>query len=432
MYKNSFLTNVIEEVRKLNIVDIVKGYINIEKSKAGNHYALCPFHKDNNIGSFIISESKNRAKCFACGQASDSIKIVAKVTNLSYSEAAMKIALDYSIVTSVEYDNFINGKINKDREIETFKTKIKKTEIKKEKEKEKHDNRKLDIIYNTFLDLLSLDDEHRKILKEKRKLSDEEIEERKYKTLETQNVDFSHLMKELNKKEEFKEIKEEEILKRVPGFFQKKVNGRWVWKHYNKQGLLIPIRNAKNEITALQVRKNKKDRNGVRYVWFSSSFAYKPNNSFFRYGTKSSIEIDVLYPEKTPSKGLFITEGRFKSEAITSKLGATSISVQGIYGYKGIEKVIKEIKEETKKKFKDFKGYKNICIAFDSELSTNKNIYKAMKIMSDKIQEKNKEENIFYISWDEKYKGIDDLLFSEESKNVEDYHKLISVYKKKN
>ena len=73
--------------------------------------------------------------------------------------------------------------------------------------------------------------------------------------------------------------------------------------------------------------------------------------------------MDVLYPKEFPSKALFITEGRFKSEAIISRLGAISVSVQGVSSWKGIDALIAKIERIAAKRYEGFTGFKNICIA---------------------------------------------------------------------
>ena len=58
-----------EELNKIrnsvNIVDVVKNYINLEK-KGKNYFCICPFH-DDHTPSMSVSEEKQIFTCFVCG-----------------------------------------------------------------------------------------------------------------------------------------------------------------------------------------------------------------------------------------------------------------------------------------------------------------------------------------------------------------------------
>lgn len=78
----------IEELKtKLNIVDVVGGYCNLQK-KGGSYWACCPLpgHSER-TPSFSVNESGQFYKCFGCGKGGDVIKFIMEMENLDFSEA---------------------------------------------------------------------------------------------------------------------------------------------------------------------------------------------------------------------------------------------------------------------------------------------------------------------------------------------------------
>lgn len=82
---------LIEEIReKNNIVDVVNGYLSLQK-KGGNYWACCPFHNEN-TPSFSVSENKQMYHCFGCGESGNVITFVMKYENFSFREAVKLLA----------------------------------------------------------------------------------------------------------------------------------------------------------------------------------------------------------------------------------------------------------------------------------------------------------------------------------------------------
>ena len=65
--------------------------------------ALCPFHNDKHIGSFMTLPAKNRWKCYACGEHGDNVDFIAKIDRITKSEAAIRILLDFGLITNSEH-----------------------------------------------------------------------------------------------------------------------------------------------------------------------------------------------------------------------------------------------------------------------------------------------------------------------------------------
>lgn len=83
-------TLIDEIIQKVNIVEVVGDYVQLEK-KGRNYVGLCPFHADNNP-SMSVSEEKHIYKCFSCGAGGNAIKFVQDFENISFPDAARKVA----------------------------------------------------------------------------------------------------------------------------------------------------------------------------------------------------------------------------------------------------------------------------------------------------------------------------------------------------
>ena len=88
--------NFFEKLRdQITISDVVRQKVVL--SKKGHEYGgLCPFHSEK-TPSFTVSDQKRFYHCFGCGAHGDVIGFVAETAGMSYKEAAIKLAGDYSI-----------------------------------------------------------------------------------------------------------------------------------------------------------------------------------------------------------------------------------------------------------------------------------------------------------------------------------------------
>ncbi|MDR2355683.1 MAG: DNA primase [Clostridiales Family XIII bacterium] len=90
------MTNIADEIKsRCNIVDVIGRHVTLKKMGA-NYKGLCPFHNEK-TPSFLVSEEKQRFICYGCGVAGDVISFVQRVQNLSFLEAAEKLAGEYGI-----------------------------------------------------------------------------------------------------------------------------------------------------------------------------------------------------------------------------------------------------------------------------------------------------------------------------------------------
>ena len=106
--------NVIDkilEVAKIEEVvqDCLGRYSSSNKAglkKAGVRYkALCPFHDDKSIGSFIVYPKGNCYKCFSCGASGGVVEFLMEREGLSFPDAIRWLGKKYNIeVDNVEVD----------------------------------------------------------------------------------------------------------------------------------------------------------------------------------------------------------------------------------------------------------------------------------------------------------------------------------------
>ena len=82
---------VVEEVRaKNNIVDVISGYVRLQK-KGSTYFGLCPFHNEK-TGSFSVTPSKGMYYCFGCGAGGNVITFIMNYENASFPEAVKMLA----------------------------------------------------------------------------------------------------------------------------------------------------------------------------------------------------------------------------------------------------------------------------------------------------------------------------------------------------
>lgn len=433
MDKRQFLEQTIDTVRSLNIADVIGRYIDLPKRVSSSYLGLCPFHNDTRLGSFVVTPKKGIFKCFSCGEGGDAAKFVALYNGLNYVEAIFEIALQERIISYEEYEEYFKRRRYTKKEVE----KIEKIYVEKDRKKFESDIADIntrDKVFNIFLDSLKLKKEHKEYLNTERQLSDEIIARRKYKSCQYATDTFmKDFLGKLNNSDveyiDGKGIRKrgEEVLEHIPGFYKKKSKGKWQWTFPYNKGIFIPIRNAKGKIAGLQIRRDKKDEHRGRYFWFSSSFAQY--NDKYKYGVSSGSPMDVLYPDKQPNKVLFITEGRFKSEAVIQKIGSVCISVQGVGSWRNIDKTIEEAEKVVRKKYPKFRGFTRIYVAYDFDMSYKYQVYKQLKKMSDFLQEKT-DLALYYLHWTEEYKGIDDMLLNSNCSCPKECGKLFTVHRK--
>ncbi|MDF1751332.1 MAG: DNA primase [Verrucomicrobiales bacterium] len=79
-----------EIIEKVDIVEWIEQYVPLQRS-SGSFKGLCPFHSEK-TPSFNVRPSNQSFKCFGCGESGTVIGFVMKYENLSFPEAARRLA----------------------------------------------------------------------------------------------------------------------------------------------------------------------------------------------------------------------------------------------------------------------------------------------------------------------------------------------------
>lgn len=86
-----------ELINGYDISVLIKKYISVSpssksnKSKKGNLYAICPFHKEK-TASFCITPDRLWFHCFGCGESGNAIQFLMKYEKISFTRAARKFS----------------------------------------------------------------------------------------------------------------------------------------------------------------------------------------------------------------------------------------------------------------------------------------------------------------------------------------------------
>ncbi|MEI6649807.1 MAG: DNA primase [Candidatus Moraniibacteriota bacterium] len=85
------MDSIVPEIKsKLNIVDVVGGYLRLTKS--GAHWkACCPFHNEKSP-SFMVNEERQMFHCFGCGKGGDMFSFVMEMESIDFREALKLLA----------------------------------------------------------------------------------------------------------------------------------------------------------------------------------------------------------------------------------------------------------------------------------------------------------------------------------------------------
>lgn len=88
---------IIEEInRRVDILDLVGRYVSLRRT-GRNYIGLCPFHNED-TPSFTVTPDKQICYCFGCQKGGGPINFLMEIENLSFVEAARKLAAELGIV----------------------------------------------------------------------------------------------------------------------------------------------------------------------------------------------------------------------------------------------------------------------------------------------------------------------------------------------
>lgn len=386
---NEKFSEIAELVSNIPVSEVIATRIVPES----NGEYLCPFHGDNQTGSFKVDDTKQVWRCFSCGMSGkNGQSFVAAYDGIKKGQAILRIASEFGIIEDEKI-----GNINKKNHLTIIAN---KQEI---KEQQKADEATLHFVYSILKKGLALEnkelgplsEQHREYL-HKRNINDENIARNGYFTFPTRKAIY-RIIYYLRKRGH-----DEDILIGVPGFYLNKKTGKMTFAA--SKGIGIPIYNENKKIIGIQIRYDEVKEGGSRYRWFTSSFTSKYD--YMDLGTAQGSPINVCYPKEVNGKTLFITEGHFKADVLANRYNVCALSVQGITNWREIDKVIEKVKTYYIKKTLQY-----VYIAFDADMAQNLNVGQQAIKLAHYIKEKCEDLSIYFMLWNEDVaKGIDDLL----------------------
>lgn len=364
----------------LPIKEVLEGVGCVFSGTGPNLKTISPLRPTGSLGSFNINIPSNIFHDWKLDIVGGPVKFYMEYYNIPFVEAVKKLAKDYSL-------GYFAGRISTD---------IEKRILTIPKVKKILNLQVMDEVYRIFLDMLSLSEEDRALLK-LRGFTDEEIEEYKFKTFPRRLIG---LRTELEKK-----VKEKfgttDVLFEVPGFFKKEGEP---FSFGFQSGIIIPCKSFDDKIVGLQIRK-RDPKADSKYVWFSSSYCLKddPDNAYLQDGLSPGSPIGFENGTFLSNKKIFITEGFFKAVAIRKKYGMSSISIQGVTNWRPIMTTIKGLQSKYPK-------FNSVLIAYDSDMCYNINVLTQAAKLGQELMANNI--NVEYALWSytEETKGIDDLI----------------------
>lgn len=76
---------------RVDLVELIHGFVPLRKKSGSNHFACCPFHNEKSA-SFSVSQTKQFYYCFGCGAHGNAIDFVMKYEHFSFPEAVQHLA----------------------------------------------------------------------------------------------------------------------------------------------------------------------------------------------------------------------------------------------------------------------------------------------------------------------------------------------------
>lgn len=399
--REEFIHGLIEDIKQIPVDQVIGEKVDLVR-RGRSYMGLCPFHPDNHIGSFVVTPDKGLWKCFACGCGGNVISFVKDYYELGFMDTITKLAVDFDLVTPSERETFLKRRYDPETVMALEKESL-KTE----------NNQKIltadadvkDVVYKSIASVCELKDAHKNHLIEERHISEEELEgsDKEFFSFPTKNMNLPVRV--------FKNIKAladdgvypDEIVSRikkqlpiVPGFFFSE--DKTCIDFASNKGIGFLVKDDLGVVQGIQIRKDVVKEGESRYVWFSSAFA--TTKAGCSGGGCAGAPGGVIKSKTGEAGCVFITEGRFKAEAI-AQTGNTAIYVSGVSTWKNVLPILDRIIGCRKK----------VYLAFDADMLGNVAVYKQLKSLGSALKQRGL--NPMIVLWSKALgKGFDDFYYN--------------------
>lgn len=372
------------------------------------YYTLCPFHGDKHLGSFKYTPQTHRWKCFSCGEGGvgayslimklngwDFIKTINYLYEhrddptgkFSASPPPSLLRHGKKIPVSNWQSHNFSKVVEQGSREESSKFMSEREVVTKED---------LDRIYRAFAASSPMTGKERQTLQYKRGLTYSSTRDFFRFPSPDDGEFWKRFRDELRRYDGANE--QEKLyysLLGIPGFYWD-IQANRLGFISSKFGIGILLRDAKGLVHGIEIR-TKNEESG-RYIGFSSGSICLKDPELYSHGAKLDAPIDVVpkaYPDR-PSKGIAITEGKFKAIHL-SYAGYTVLNVRGITNWKRALPILKELSPAG-----------SVTIAFDADAKTNYAVAKCSVELAQALMAEGYETR--FLAWPLKYgKGYDDL-----------------------
>ena len=430
-----YFASLVEKVKEIPVAVVVGTLIQIyDKSRnpvqekdlaalgSGNYLALCPFHADEKLGSFVITPDKQMWYCFTENIGWSGIHFEMMYFEMEFKDAVFHLARRCALISEEEYKRQAGKKMD-EKMVKSIEKSMEKPAVRICGHKAPPDV--INTVYSLMPAVCGLKKEHERQLLKARGLSGVDLGD--YFTFPTRKMDlpkriyretgemmakrkFGKPLRELSADEKdwmerskaLARLRDE--IMNVPGFYMNEKENRIDFSSYKGIGFLV--RDDSGRVQGIQIRRDVVKEGESRYVWFSSAFAATaPGCSG---GAPSGAPGGVIFPkEGRESAALCVTEGRFKAEQIAKK-GNIAVYISGVSTWRSILPMIDRIKGERKK----------VYVMFDADMMGNTAVHSQLKEICESLQQHGLK--LFLLLWPiGKGKGFDDLVLSQGSS----YHK---------
>ena len=362
-----------------NIIDVVKCLsLEVRHMNKADWDVDCPFctvnpvNGHNGKGKLNICIPKDAFRCSRCDTHGGMLDLYTLVKGVDRKQARQEI-LDY-----------INHGINTD----THNICAKAQAEYNKRCKNRASAQEVDRTYRAFLSLCVLEKQHKEQLL-LRGLSEAHIKYFGFRTAPTHKEQHTRIINKLL----FYGYK----LEGVPGFFKDK-SGRWNYNLFRfTSGILIPMMSIDRRIQGFQIRLDH-PREGNKYLWFSSKNKAQ--------GLSSGSPAHITNPlEINSNPVIYLTEGGLKADIACALSGKSFIGVAGVNNQSDLPELFNNLKQL---------GVKRIVDCFDRDCEYNEQVEKARRKLKSKVLKA----GLIYsrMSWDNRFKGIDDYMAAHEKR----------------